>query len=542
MKRRRCWARTLGCAIPLFYSLFLVLFPSAEVARTQGSTTTRGSHRSDTTDGRFRSSLYYHHIKFTNHQNHHVNNSTSSLQQNNHHDDQNVRISFVLHDPHAFPLENRFNLYVTCPVGSITTNKKKRIPTGLYRSKILPPLLKRVVDQQDRYGQNRSGRVLDFTATLSTNLKLLFIGDSVMVQLAQAFDEMVTVDKIQDQETTTTTTTRKVLWESWHGHDGGTIVAPTRGGGVSALWRMTGLLSRSNKGKPPPNSAGGGWSDTEIHLLTNYSYDPKNRMTTKDPRNSTATTVSRFDVVILRVMHGWMRLHEITHARLVEAVELSHTLFRATTVIIMTVPFTNNVKTIEDMNKVNEINEDIRQIAREWHLMREKNIEGLQHILVVEYGTYYNHIIWSNGLHLGYNVTSPLRATQYDFDMEGPDMLLDRLRNAGEWPPSIPMICNDTSLLGPDRQNCHRNYLFLDGMHVCPETLASRFAAGIACLIGCVYNKSTNHGASEHNEEKSRSSADHDVRACEQECNEQFLSVMPVEESWMETTVASFAV
>ncbi len=76
-------------------------------------------------------------------------------------------------------------------------------------------------------------------------------------------------------------------------------------------------------------------------------------------------------------------------------------------------------------------------------------------------------------------------------------------------------------------------------MHICPETLASRFAAGIACLLGCVYNKSTHRGASEH---RSRSSAEHDVRACEKECNEQFLSVMPVEESWMETTVASFAV
>ncbi len=449
MKRRRRWARALGYIISLFCGLFLVLFPSAEI----------GSRRGDA--GSFQSTLYYRHIKLTNYRNH-ANSASSLLQQN--HDDKNVRISFELHDPHAIPLENIFNLYVTCPVGSITTGKKKKIPTGLHRSGEIPPLLKRVVDQQDMYGRSRSGRVLDFTVTVSTNLKLLFIGDSVMVQLAQAFDEMVIMDKKQDQEITTT---RKVLWESWRGHDGGTIVAPTRGGGVSGLWRMTGLLSRLNKGKPPPNSAGGGWSDTEIDLLTKYSYD-QNILITEDvplqqhleqnPRNST-TTVSRFDVVILRVMHGWMNLHEITHARLVEAVELSHTLFRATTVIIMTVPFTNNVQTIEDIHKVNEINEDIRHIARDWPLLREKNVGGLQHILVVEYASYYNHIIWSNGLHLGYNVTNPLRATQYIFDTEGPDLLLDRLQHA-TWPPSIPMVCNDTSLLGQDRRTCNRNYLF----------------------------------------------------------------------------------
>jgi hypothetical protein len=496
---------------------------------------------------------YYRHIQFANHHPQNRTNSTSSLVQH-HHDNNNVRITFELHDPQSIPLHNMFNPYVTCPLSRITTGKKKRIPTEQFRSGELPPSLKRVVDQQDMHGRYRSGRVLDFTVTISTNLKLLFIGDSVLVQLAQAFDEMVLIMDKKQGDKQIPNTTRKVLWESWHGHDGGTIVAPTRGGGVSALWRMTGLLTRSSKGKPPANSAGGGWSDTEIDLLTNYVYDDIMMMNREKPpqqlqqlRKSTTTTVANFDVVIFRVMHGWMKLHEITHDRLVEAVELSHTLLGATTVVLMTVPFTNNVKTIEDMNKVNEINEDIRKISRDWHFMREINVGGLEQVLVAEYGSYYNHILWSNGRHLGYNVTHPLRATQSIFDTEGPDMLLDRLQDAGEWPPSIPMVCNDTALLGPERRTCHRNYLFLDGMHVCPETLASRFAAGVACLLGCVYNNNERESkaatrANENDKGTTVLPSEENIRACESECNEQFLSVMPVDESFIDAfTWASFA-
>ena len=121
---------------------------------------------------------------------------------------------------------------------------------------------------------------------------------------------------------------------------------------------------------------------------------------------------------------------------------------------------------------------------------------------------------------------------------------MDRLQDGQEWSPSIPMVCSDTTSLGTDRKICNRNYLFLDGMHICPESLASRYAAGLACLIGCVYNErgegttttqSTGTNITTENEDS--------IRACERECNEQFMSVMPVEESWIDAniTLASFS-
>ena len=132
-----------------------------------------------------------------------------------------ARISFQLHDPKDWELSNVFNLYVKCPLGKVTMGKRK-VPTGEYRSGKLPQSLVR---------DDEGNRVLDFTTTISTDLKILIIGDSVGVQLAQAFDEMVGGKELES---------RTVAWEAWRGHDGGTVVAPTRGGGVSALWRMTG--------------------------------------------------------------------------------------------------------------------------------------------------------------------------------------------------------------------------------------------------------------------------------------------------------------
>ena len=214
--------------------------------------------------------------------------------------------------------------------------------------------------------------------------------------------------------------------------------------------------------------------------------------------------------------------------------ELSHELLGAETVVLMTIPFSNNVVTVEEMNDVNHINADIRDIARGWHL---RNSAGVKRVLVQEYGTYLNHIIWSNARHIGYNVSAPLMMTKEMFDVEGPTFLYDRLQIGNQWKPSFAQICSDKNPVGTDIAKCNRNYLISDGMHICPETLATRYGVAVACLLGCVYNrKSGVDNQQQHDDIK--------LRACERECNEQFMSVMPVDESWIDsnTELASFAI
>lgn len=231
-------------------------------------------------------------------------------------------------------------------------------------------------------------------------------------------------------------------------------------------------------------------------------------------------------------VHGWMKGHEITHQRLVEAVELSGKLLGASTVVFMTVPFTNNVKTVDEMKRVHGINDYIREIATSWRA--RENTYGVRTVLILEYEMYYNHITWANARHIGYPVSHPLRATRHDFDSEGPSFLFDRLKDGGEWSPSVSMVCSDTESLGTSRRTCNRNILFKDGMHVCPEKLAGRYAAGLACLIGCAHNGAVG--------DTNSTTPESEVRTCEKECNEQFMSVLPVEESWIDsnTILASF--
>jgi len=331
--------------------------------------------------------------------------------------------------------------------------------------------------------------------------------------------------------------------EAWAGHDGRSILSPTIGGGVSAMWRMTGLLSRSMEGKPPANSNGGGWSMSEVVSFLHY-HTPLDEGTGSNNEEAEAeeaqaegnvipNIVQKFDAVVFRVMHGWMKSNEITHDRLVEAVELSHELLGAETVVLMTIPFSNNVLAVEDMNVVNRINADIRDIAQGWHL---RNSTGVKHVLVQEYGAYLNHIIWSNAKHIGYNVSAPLTMTEEMFDLEGPTFLYDRLETGKQWKPSIAQVCSERNWLGTEKAKCHRNYLISDGMHICPETLAARYGVAVACLLGCVYNRESGVDNQQQHDEIN-------LRACERECNEQFMSVLPVDDSWIDsnTELASFA-
>eukprot|EP00578_Thalassiosira_sp_NH16_P000750 CAMPEP_0181140366 /NCGR_PEP_ID=MMETSP1071-20121207/35267_1 /TAXON_ID=35127 /ORGANISM="Thalassiosira sp., Strain NH16" /LENGTH=304 /DNA_ID=CAMNT_0023227315 /DNA_START=227 /DNA_END=1138 /DNA_ORIENTATION=+ len=170
----------------------------------------------------------------------------------------NVRISFELHDPKTVPLTNVYNLYVTCPIGKVMLGKvgsSRRHATGEFRTGELPPSLSRVRDERTLDGTLRSGRVLDFTTTIRTDLKLLLIGDSVMVQLAQSFEEIVGGVEMGS---------RRVIWNAWRGHDGGTADTP------------------------PPKTYAYPIVDDGHHGIGKGN-----------------STIGNFDVIVFRVMHGW---------------------------------------------------------------------------------------------------------------------------------------------------------------------------------------------------------------------------------------------
>ena len=96
--------------------------------------------------------------------------------------------------------------------------------------------------------------------------------------------------------------------------------------------------------------------------------------------------------------------------------------------------------------------------------------------------------------------------------------LFDRLDNNGKYPPSIAMVCAQN--LNAAKSKCDRNILWMDGMHICPETMAARHSASLACLLACVYNKP--HSVNNEHEYENA------LRSCERDCNEQQQTKIPL--------------
>jgi len=307
-----------------------------------------------------------------------------------------VRISFRLHDPSDVPYPSKFlsvHGYI-CP--DLMGNP---LPSSI------------------------SGRtVLNFTTTISTDLNILFVGDSIAQQFAQGFyasvlgeenvrSHVITRSFINGRDIETTNSGLHVC---------SSLVAPTRGGGVSAYWRVLELMSKRTEALAYVNcKREKGWLGQDGKKLSRKRYTYPSSGGEANPlvkenttKNNGATTfyqsqinynesqqqfyqVGGFDCCVLRLQHGWMELHEITRDRIVEEIELCNTVVGATTVIVSTLPLNNNVLTPSDWEGIIAINEIIRDIARSWKPPSPED-GGVQWVLVQEFGNFTNQILWQN--------------------------------------------------------------------------------------------------------------------------------------------------
>ena len=111
------------------------------------------------------------------------------------------------------------------------------------------------------------------------------------------------------------------------------------------------------------------------------------------------------------------------------------------------------------------------------------------------------------------------------YDVSTNDFFFERLKGGTtSWPQSIPMVCANRPRDDLDSE-CRRNKISPDGIHWCVETVGPRFTASVACLLGCAHNgrpPGTSGGGDGEG-----------LRECERECNERFMSLVPVQESWI---------
>jgi hypothetical protein len=485
--------------------------------------------------------------------------TTKTQDANRHH------ISFRLHSPDNIGAPSQF-LSVqgyTCPISTTS----------------LPPAV------------NHS-TIFNFTTTITTDLKLLFVGDSIMQQFSQNFYSAVL---LHEKINYTSTSSRDY---SWGGKDGrhvilrsfingrepllsglhvcSSISSPVHGGGVVGYYRLLDLPNKDGEKDYVFCKNEQGWSKTDVDELLNYelreysgetrplvransSHDSGSTTWYKSrdvgaTANISKETVGKFDALVIRPPGpGWMELQDITHERILESIQLLHDLFGVETIILSTLMFNNNVKTQEDWKTMLRINAMIRDIAHTWG-----SESGVKYVLVQDLASLTNEILWMNARHLGYNVSSSLHHSKDENNKlwvnEGPNFLLHRLYMP-EWKfnPSISMICNTPPICNPqvislpngteftndnlcvmnisaDPFQCFFNRFSRDGMHWCMETIGPRFSASIACLLGCIYNGGSGSQPDVGN-----------VRQCEIECNQKFMSLLPVDDSWLDQGTAVYS-
>ncbi|KAL7531048.1 hypothetical protein ACHAXR_007926 [Thalassiosira sp. AJA248-18] len=439
-----------------------------------------------------------------------------------------VRISFRLHDPDEVPYPRNFlsvHGYM-CFGGSLPSSISER-------------------------------SVLNFTTTISTDLNILFIGDSISQQFAQGFYSSLLGEAYMGSHVITRSFINGQHFPSSGLHVCSSIVAPTRGGGASAYWRVLELMSNRTEAPWYVNcKKEKGWLLQDGKKLSRHRFpyppiEAKNDLVkVNTSKNNGATTwyrtqlnynesqqqlyqVGGFDCCVLRLQHGWMELHEITRERIVDEIELCNKVVGAKSVIISTLPLNNNILTVSDWESLININQIIRDIARTWNPPSPGN-DGIQWVLVQEFGNFTNQILWWNAHHIGYNITIPDFTKNDGWEKKGAEFLLHRYQGikSMKLAPSIPMVCahhieQPFSTKNKTAGQCFFNKISRDGMHWCIEALGSRFSANIACLLGCVYNGKEPQNTGE-------------LRKCEQECNDQFMSLIPVDQSWIGTNTTIF--
>ena len=158
---------------------------------------------------------------------------------------------------------------------------------------------------------SRGGRYLDFQTDVSTDLRILFLGDSVAEQIGRAFDNAASghpgdVALKYAREVLNETSllfdklpsNPRISLENFrvYGETRSCLFAsgPVRGGGYIGMWRVVKLLSTGRKDGPTCNSHAGGWNDKQYKQMVEQEFHP--------PKMTNETiTIGKYDAVVLRI-------------------------------------------------------------------------------------------------------------------------------------------------------------------------------------------------------------------------------------------------
>ena len=352
--------------------------------------------------------------------------------------------------------------------------------------------------------------LFDFTTSISTNLNLLFMGDSVGVQFAQGMDEALGVNATMElkEQKPLIQEERQVLKYEWGNHEAITISKPSKGGGgIMATYRINGFLSHRRKkdwspNVPPNINAFGSWMPQDVDMLYNSSL--WGHIKTED---------KKFDAMVFRIQHGWLTLQQITKDRLEELVKVAHELFGISTIIFPTIPFSNNIATVEDFELLHEVNDMIRNFVQSYQ--PPSSMSGVQQLMVMDFGNLIQLLMEQNAMTVGWDIHNTTHPYWLDRTY-WPAKKVHKIQIRA----AMPLVCSERVEPLTVGLDCRRNMFSVDGMHYCMGSIGNRIFAATACMLACVYN-----------EQK----GDNDLRKCEERCNEQYMSFESIHDNMWNT-------
>ena len=238
---------------------------------------------------------------------------------------------------------------------------------------------------------------------------------------------------------------------------------------------------------------------------------------------------SIFDAMVLNYNTWILPVDPSIEQKYWDAIHLAKNLTGVNAVILVTYPSNSkgvNSTSIENWRNIYATNQMI------WKISAENNqLSDSPRTLVLDFAKFANQMFWLNARSLGFNVSDPYHvAHEQGWELRDDiSVIFQPLEKecSGQC-IRMPIYCseyNDTT------GTCKPNLITADDVHWCTETIGARFSAGIACLLGCAFNKCSTTGAVNKSAES--------LALCEKRCNDQFMALSPVSPEMLSNTFFS---
>lgn len=300
---------------------------------------------------------------------------------------------------------------------------------------------------------------LDFTSFVSTNLKILVMGDSVGVhQIGQNFLEATTNGKM-----TNLTYFKQPATQPYPNNH--VAAVDTDGGGVAMVYRANdGLLSEALLQNGPM-----GVSSHHVWKMREMLYRK--------------TGSSDVDAMVLVPPGGWIGMEEnirkaITLQTLSESIRVAGEIFGAKTVILTPPLISNNlVKLVENALPIRKTVLNMVEIYR--HETFTEKLGGVENVLFLDLTKYSIQLVHAQAASMG--IVNRSHYTEFpDTETSAIPVLDEALQKklpSEKVQLPIPLICSE--LVDSGAGDCPRNAILVDGMHWCMKnSIGGRIHAG----------------------------------------------------------------